>query len=276
MHALYSVDALIYNLVADDFHLRIRAERPSSYPERQRISIDESPWVLDCETYAPPYHVDAAVLENDRTASDAGWADPEDFTLVRELPRIAEVKYRDDDGRPLNPHGRTGLAGRGLLGLWGANLSVAVLAVRANPDTGGPEILLGSREDGVGLELPKGFVLPEETGEEAVRRVLRLDAAWDYADPVDAVVAEGYTYDPRQTDNAWVETKAFLVLPQEAPTLLTPGGEFDEIKWRPLAADEVNSLPSDQARFVRESIERLVDRQLLDVASAEALLVATG
>jgi hypothetical protein len=37
MHALYSVESLLNDLMVDDFHLRIRGERPSSYPPRQRV-----------------------------------------------------------------------------------------------------------------------------------------------------------------------------------------------------------------------------------------------
>jgi ADP-ribose pyrophosphatase len=276
MHALYSVEALIYNLVSDDFHLKIRAERPASYPQRQRISIDEAPWMLDCEDYDPPYHVDPPVLENDRSKVDGGWADPEEFASVRELPRISSAKYKDDDGKPRNPRGRTGLAGRGLLGLWGANLSVAALVVRTNPDSGHLEVLLGGREDSSTLEALKGFVLPNEKAEDALRRTLAREAGWEPGDSPCDVVFEDYTYDSRQTDNAWVETRAFLVSPAEAPSLLTSGGEFDEVKWWPLDDGTVNRVPAGQARFIRDSIPRLMESGRMDQAAADRLLASTG
>jgi hypothetical protein len=37
MYALYSVESLVFDLVADDFHLKIRGERPPSYPPRLRV-----------------------------------------------------------------------------------------------------------------------------------------------------------------------------------------------------------------------------------------------
>jgi ADP-ribose pyrophosphatase len=276
MHALYSVEALIYNLVADDFHLKIRAERPSSYPPRQRISIDESPWILDCEGYDPPYHVDNSVLKSDRTRAEGGWADPEDFRQVIQEPRISEVRFHADDGRPLNPRGRTGLAGRGLLGLWGVNLSVATLVVRRNPDAGHLEVMLGGWEESRDLEVVKGFVLPGESEEHALRRVLTAEAGWDPGPTRTSLIFEGYTYDPRQTDNAWVESQAFMVLPEDVPTLLSPGAEFDEIKWWPLDADTVNRLPSDQASFIRKGVARLVETGLLDEVGGEEFLASTG
>jgi len=276
MHALYSVEALIYNLVADDFHLKTRAERPSTYPPRQRLSIDESPWMLDCEGYDPPYHVDSSVLQSDRTQDDEGWADPEDFPKVATEARISGSKFHGDDGKPLNPRGRTGLEGRGLLGLWGPNLSVAALVVRKNPDSGHVEMMLGGTEGSSDLGVVKGFVLPGETGEAALRRVLFDEAGWDPGMSPTEIVFEGYTYDSRQTDNAWVESRAILILPEEAPTLLRPGGEFEEIRWWPMAAEIVNRFPPDQARFLREGIPQLVQTGVLEEGVGERLLASTG
>jgi len=276
MHALYAVEALLYNLVADDFHLKIRAERPAGYPPRQRISIDQSPWALDCDGYDPPYFVDPAVLENDRTEVSGGWADPEDFAKVREVPRVSSAKYKDEHGRPRNPRGRTGLAGRGLLGLWGPNLSVAALVLRTNPDSNQLEILLGGREGSTALEVIKGFVLPDETAEHALGRVLSEEAGWEPGAGARHVTFEGYTYDSRQTDHAWVETRVSTVEPEKAPALLTSGGEFDEIRWWPLDAGTVNRVPAGQARFVRESVPYLIESGRMNQAAADRLLAATG
>jgi hypothetical protein len=65
MHALYSVESLLNDLMVDDFQLRIRGERPASYPHRQRVSIDSAPWSVECAEYHPPYYVAPEVLAND-------------------------------------------------------------------------------------------------------------------------------------------------------------------------------------------------------------------
>ena len=277
MHALYSVEGLVFDLVADDFHLKIRAERPGSYPPRQRISIDEVPWVLDCPEYDPPYHVDESVLANDRTKKPHGWADPEDLDLVKGEPRIQSTKYSDDDGRPRNPHGRTGIEGRGLLGCWGCNLSVAATVLRASSEAAATEVLLGGKEDEPDLALPKGFVLHDEAPEDAVRRVLKGETGWDAPAHPEAVFV-GYTYDRRQTDNAWVESRAFLFHgpAEEMPGTFEPGGGFEVVGWWPLDAETVNRLPSDQARFVRESVKALIETGRLDRSVGEELLERTG
>jgi ADP-ribose pyrophosphatase len=278
LYALYSVESLVFDLVADDFHLKIRGERPSSYPPRLRISIDEAPWLLDCDGYEPPYHVDPSVLENDRTEVSGGWADPEDTGLIKDDLAAVDARFRDDDGRPLNPHGRTGIAGRGLLGYWGRNLSAAATVTRANQETGRTEILLGTSEDGADPALPKGFVLREEDPEAAVKRVLETEVGWQAGEAEAEVVFEGFTYDRRQTDHAWVETRAFLLHGgvEDQPATFAPGGAFDEIRWWPLDADTVNRLPSDQAQFVRESVTRLIETGRLDQSQGESLLERTG
>ncbi len=277
MHALYSVEALVFDLVADDFHLRIRAERPLSYPPRQRISIDEAPWMLDCAEYDPPYYVAPEVLENDRCAKPGGWADPEKIDLEGQEWNAGSSKYKADDGRPLNPRGRTGIAGRGLLGRWGANAAVAATIVRTHSESGFIEILLGGKEDRLDLSLPKGFVLPDESSEDAVSRVLERECAWRPDSVEGTPVFDGYTFDPRQTDHAWVESRSFLFVAaaDDVPGRFEPGGEFDEIKWWPLDAKTVNRVPSGQARMIRESLKKLMGTGRIDEPLGRKLLAAT-
>jgi len=277
MFALFSVESLLLDLVSDDFHLKIRSERPASYPPRQRISIDEVPWMLEPEEYSPPYHVDPLVLAQDRTKTEDGWADPEELEAMAGVLESREAKCRDDHGRPLNPRGRTGIAGRGLLGLWGANLSVAAVVLRESSVTGGLEVLLGSVDDSPSLEVPKGFLLPGEEAEVGLQRVLRGEAGWQDPPSADAI-GGGYVYDPRQTDHAWVESRAFLVTPDsdEAPDLFEAPDHFQEVGWWPLSADAVNRMPSAQAAMIRSALERMRESHRVDQDLADRLLATIG
>jgi ADP-ribose pyrophosphatase len=138
------------------------------------------------------------------------------------------------------------------------------------------ELLLGSFEDRGELELVKGFVLAEEKAPDAVVRVLETETGWRPTGDGEEVF-QGYTYDIRQTDHAWVETKAFLfALGPDAPDLLEPGGIFEDVKWYPLTAHTINQVPSAQARLIREAIERLRDAGTLDDEQATELLARTG
>ncbi len=278
MFALYSVEQLLMDLVADDYHLKIRAERPASYPPRLRISIDASPWILECPEYDPPYHVDGSVLEQDRTRRPGGWADPEDFAAVAQEPRTRDAQFHDEAGRPLNPRGRTGIAGRGLLGLWGPNCAVALILLRSGAVEGSRKILLGNREGDPQLELPKGFLLPGEEIASAARRILALETGWRPAALEYETVFEGYTYDPRQTDHAWVESRAlFLSCGEDVRSAdLQPGGDFAEVRWWPFDAETINRIETGQARFIRHAVQRLGETGRMERADADKLLAATG
>jgi ADP-ribose diphosphatase len=273
-HALHSVDHLAFGLVSDLFHLRIHAERPDGYPERLRITIDEAPWQLDCPHYDPPYYVAQAVLDNQRPA---GWADPEDHGAIRRELEERPARFRDAHGRPLNPRGRTGLAGRGLLGLWGSNLSVAALAVRPTGKANELEVLLGQPAGQTRLELPKSFLHPGESLADGATRVLETEADCR-PDCAAEVLTQGYTYDSRQTDHAWVEVQAVLYFDSDGtlPEVAFPGGDFEEVKWWPLDATTVNRVPSSQASLLRDAIEWLRNAGRLDAAVAARLLERTG
>ena len=273
--ALHSAGELAYDLFSDPFHMQIRAERPDEYPLRRSLTVDEAPWSRDCPHYDPPYYVAPAVLAGHRPG---GWADPEDFArMAGELAlRSARARDRDRQGRPLNPSGRTGIAGRGLLGLWGANLSVAAVLVRA-AETGELEVALGQEPGEVRLELPKGFVLPGEEPADGILRILASETGVRPAAPGDVIVEEA-TFDPRQTDHAWVETRVHLFFDEggDFPDLLAVGGDFDVVQWWPLDPQTINRVPSGQARFLRAAVERLSATGRLEPAVARSLLASTG
>jgi ADP-ribose pyrophosphatase len=275
--AYHFVESLLLDLVADDFHLKIRAERPPSYPERNRVSIDQALWVMDCEEYDPPYHVDPLVLAHDRTRVEGGWADPEDLSTLSEILQNREAKFRDDEGRPLNPRGRTGIAGRGLLGQWGANLSVAGVVIRVGSVTGNLEILLGSEEDSTQLELPKGFLLPDEAPEKGLQRVIEVETGWADS-PKGELVSQGYVYDARQTDHAWVEGRGFLLTAdaEQAPDVFHPTEHFDEVGWWPLDAETARQIPSGQATQLLPALERMKEIGRIDAELIDRLISLIG
>jgi ADP-ribose pyrophosphatase len=278
IHALFSVEGLAFILVADDFHLRIRGERPDTYPNRLRILIDEAPWTMPCPDYQPAYHVDPSVLENDCTKTTGSWADPEDFTRVAPLKSVPTAAHRDDEGRPLNPRGRTGIAGRGLLGRWGGNQMVAVVASRTNFETLALEVLLGKSQQSGALSLPEGFVAEGNSTETAITHVLE-ECTGQRIEGKGEIIAEGYSYDKRQTDHAWVELEAQLYhlnADAQPSALRSSGAGIQDIEWWPLESATINNLPSSQARLVREATRRLMERGVIERDSAVQLLANTG
>ena len=162
-------------------------------------------------------------------------------------------------------------------GDWRPNLAVAAVVIRKNRAEE-LEILLGQSEDETELEMAKGFLHSGETPEECLQRVLGTETGWAPDTEPDEVVFEGFTFDPRQTDHAWVESLVYLLCAEDgaAPGSFDPGGGFDEVKWWPLSAETINRLPSGTARFVREGVTALKDSGRMEADAAESLLAETG
>jgi hypothetical protein len=134
--------------------------------------------------------------------------------------------------------------------------------------------LLVTDESSAKFILPKGFVLPNEEPGVALARVLVADVGV-LADPAAATtVFDGYAYDKRQTDHAWVEVQAFHF--HDYAAAASRERVVGEVAWRPLTAKTVNNIPSGQARCVRDAITRLLEDGSLERTRGEALLARTG
>ncbi|MHC5114979.1 MAG: NUDIX domain-containing protein, partial [Planctomycetota bacterium] len=248
------------------------------YPPRHRVSIDYAPWSVECPEYDPPYFVHESVLANDLETIPGGWADPEDLGALSSPEHFERVRRRDDRGRPLNPRGRTGLAGRGLLGRWGPNQAAAAVVLRISDDREHVDVLLGAKEDEGKLWLPKGFVRENEAEAEAVDRILESETGWRPPPRADHPVHDGYFYDPRQTDHAWVEIRAVLGVVDfdDAPREFRPGGDFETVRWLPVGAETINRMPSGEARFVQQAIKHLQADGSIGESMASNVLARSG
>ena len=108
-----------------------------------------SPWACPKNEmeYAPQDFTHDAV--KDHPVPD--WADPEDIADViggLEARQTFEGPIAfDARGRPLNPRGRTGMTGRGLLGRWGPNHAADLLLTRDHPVTRKLQIVVVQRKD---------------------------------------------------------------------------------------------------------------------------------
>jgi ADP-ribose pyrophosphatase len=273
VHALYSVEGLLRRLAALDFHVLIRAERPSTYPPRTPLRVADAPWEITLADYSPPYHVEDLVLEGSQV--DPSWADPEDFALVASERRSASAAH-DDQGRPLNPFGRTGVSGRGRLGRWGANPTVAGVVTRSTEQSA-VELLVGRKPNREVFSLPKGFVFPHEAPRETLGRVLANKFGIEEDTSSVDEIFRGPSYDRRQTDHAWIEVCGYLMhAGDQLLHAVNAGAGFAEVVWRPLTADTVNHLSSGHAHLVRCAIRQLQARGLLSGVAAEDLLTQTG
>jgi ADP-ribose pyrophosphatase len=219
--------------------------------ERTPVPDDKVPWDVDWPEYAPREHTEQVVLKNDRSVKVGGWADPVEYYRDPEFKGRHSFhvwRYGQDD-RPLNPVGRTGLCGRGLLGKWGPNQAADPLVFRIDPANGKLQIILIKRADNGNWAIPGGMVddgevfsvtLKREFGEEAATfenpddRKL-LDEIFEEGEHQRLVYA-GYVDDPRNTDNSWMETNAIaFMLTQQQGDLLqleVTEGETNDVQWK--------------------------------------------
>eukprot|EP00051_Salpingoeca_urceolata_P006020 m.80019 g.80019 ORF g.80019 m.80019 type:complete len:1488 (-) comp14647_c0_seq3:1599-6062(-) len=213
-----------------------------SAPLRAEVPLSRISWSIPYDDYKPPDFTSDHVI-------GAEWADPEDprslkFSEVDGvvnrvsyvcLERGTRLDIEPDSGRPLNPMGRTGLRGRGVLGKWGVNHAADPIFTRWKRNAQGGiierngkkvlEFVAIERRDGTGWGIPGGFVdngqtvsqtLRSEFQEEALNSLhmdsearLKADALVQELFATGRLIRECYSNDHRNTDNAWVETAAY-------------------------------------------------------------------
>jgi len=182
----------------------------------------------------------------------------------------------DENGRPRNPRGRTGMTGRGLLGRWGPNHAADPIVTRRMD--GRIEMVAIRRKDTQEWAIPGGMVdagevvsltlrreFEEEAGNvpEQFRNTLKklLDELFAKG-PHNKLVYKGYVDDPRNTDNAWMETTAVhFHCNDELGRLLKlqAGDDAKDVCWLPV--DEKNpiyaNLYASHRHFVNLAVRNL-------------------
>ncbi|HEY9408834.1 MAG TPA: NUDIX domain-containing protein [Jiangellaceae bacterium] len=214
--------------VHQELAMVVAEQNPGSAPlTRAAVAADLVSWNVDFPDYRP--------VEVDLPRGSTRFAKPDDHpdTDLSGPFHSFEGALTFDAGRPRNPAGRTGLAGRGYLNHWGANFAADCILTRDNPLTGKLEVLVVGRGDQVGQPtewaFPGGKVDPGESASETAGRELLEETGVSgfQLDLSNAVpVFQGYVDDWRNTDNAWMETTAFHrhLTADEASAIVTPTG----------------------------------------------------
>lgn len=246
-------------------HIKARIEKFSSYPDRFPVPDEKVSWEISYPEYNPPYFTAQKVFDAYKkyTETKIGRVvNPEDISKFdRKLTsyETAQIKF-DKNGRPLNPLGRTGLQGRGVLEKWGPNFAADPVITRLNPLTGQFEMLAIKRKDNGQWAIPGGKVEEGEKVSETARREFEEEAGvtLDMSDAVE--IYKGYVDDPRNTDNAWFETSVFHKhLSPELVRLINPkaGSDAEEVIWLPLTEGNLNNLYASHGEFIRLALARL-------------------
>jgi ADP-ribose pyrophosphatase len=252
---------------------------------RSPVPEDKILWSVDNPNYTPTEYTHPKLMGESRPP----YAQSERVQEVLEAHELGGIKsfytisWGGDEMRPLNPMGRTGLSGRGILGHWAANPAVDALLLRENPTTEDDvEIFLIWRRADAIHALPGGMQEKEELT-AALKKEVHEEVGPELATLLPAkqktVIYRGYVDDPRNTDNAWMETTAFALFfnQDEAikmPTKLSPT-DTDEVDQSQNGWFSLNSLRDSETNRIDgkklyASHAHLVN-QLFDPKHQEAL-----
>ncbi|KAJ1071012.1 hypothetical protein K5549_003991 [Capra hircus] len=212
----------------DAYHVNARhLLYPSCSVLRFPVPNEKVPWETEFLVYNPPFYT------ADRKDKDL--VDPVGDAL-EPLSRISynvvdgpldrrsfHGVYAVRDGLPLNPMGRTGLRGRGDLSYFGPNHTLQPVITRWRRSLDGAicrknvkkmlEVLVVKRGPSEHWMLPGGSREPGEMLPRKLKQVLRREfwSSFESLLTQGMEVYKGYMDDPRNTDNAWIETVAVSI-----------------------------------------------------------------
>lgn len=254
-----------------------------AYPARAKVKAIK--WSDSDPSYSPVNFTHQVVLENDRTVKQGGWADPSDPKKIR-----SDIEARGSycnhgkitfiDGVPRNPIGRTGMIGRGLLGKWGPNYAADPIVTReVGAGSRKYQVVVVERSDTHHWALPGGMVEYDQTVSQTIRREFQEEAGnvpEEDRERVTAmidqlfskegtVVYRGYVDDPRNTDNAWMETTAVhyhcsLELGESLP--LAAGDDAVKVRWLDIddQSEDFKALYSNHGTMILNAYKLLIAR----------------
>nr|XP_031836155.1 ADP-ribose pyrophosphatase, mitochondrial [Nomia melanderi] len=262
----------------------------SSNVKRFEVPDSKVPWNVEFLNYKPVKYT-ASVLVG------KPWADPEigESSFEPKWNSLDGHVNRksftgnyiiNEEGYPLNPIGRTGIIGRGLLGRWGPNHAADPIVTRwkrnisealeINKCSNKPilQFVAIQRRDSGEWAIPGGMVDPGETISTTLKREF-MEEAMNSMEKDKASREElerslkgffekgeeiytGYVDDPRNTDNAWMETVASNFHDKDGSILgqltLIAGDDARNVKWMDI--DSKLNLYASHNDFIQKTVQK--------------------
>ncbi|NXU57450.1 TRPM2 protein, partial [Turnix velox] len=210
------------------YHVLARSLRyPGSHILRFPVPHEKVPWEVDFPLYDPPIY---SADHKDMVVQDPFSPSLESLLKINYNTMDGLINrqsfhglYTVQDGLPLNPMGRTGLQGRGRLHCFGPNHALHPIVTRWKRNLDGLivrksmkkmlEVLVAQYPMSDVWALPGGSLEPGETLPLKLKWILRREFWPQFQNLLKqgTEIHKGYLDDPRNTDNAWVETVAVSV-----------------------------------------------------------------
>ncbi|XP_030649806.1 ADP-ribose pyrophosphatase, mitochondrial [Chanos chanos] len=256
---------------------------PGSDTRRFPVPDDKVKWETEWPEYSPVNYTAPIVLKRPVWADpDIGSFTPRFNSLDGSVDRRSHVgEYRVKNGRPLNPQGRTGVIGQGLLGRWGPNHAADPIVTRWKRDSAGRRVIHATsklpllqfvsikRKDCGEWAIPGGMVDPgelvsltlqREFSEEALNSLEAspqekekiLERITKLFNSSGLQVYKGYVDDPRNTDNSWMETVAVNFHDETGNSVselpLQAGDDAGQVSW--IDVDSAQPLYASHSHFL--------------------------
>ncbi|OAF71847.1 hypothetical protein A3Q56_00397 [Intoshia linei] len=224
-------------------------------------------WNKKFQNYDPVYYTDQFL-----TYSKSPKVDPEINLKAKIMTNILFNKmdtnhnvdrnsfigeYFFQNNYPINPKGRTGMTGRGILFRWGPNhvSNCIITRCKINKDNEIEKIkdkqllefMIVERRDNGELAIPEFFIntknIIEMNKNKFIREIYSQYISDDkFNEKINSLfknnkeIYRGYSDDPRNTDNAWIETAAYHYHDEdnvldEFQVILKPSQEYNNVKW---------------------------------------------
>ncbi|XP_071977095.1 transient receptor potential cation channel subfamily M member 2 isoform X3 [Engystomops pustulosus] len=197
---------------------------PDSTIVRFPVPDEKVPWKVEFKIYNPPFYT---AIRKDKHFHDPYNGSPETLKKINyntfdgTINRQSYIAtYLVQDGFPINPFGRTGLRGRGSLCWFGPNHTIHPIITKWKRSKDGSisrkkskkmlELLAIKNIYSEHWALPGGSVEPGETLPHKLKRIINYNFLEKFQKLLNESIEvyKGYVDDPRNTDNAWIETTA--------------------------------------------------------------------
>lgn len=267
---IFAISARLFSKMV---HVKCRnGVYPFSSVQRFLVPDNKVSWNVDYSAYDPPNYSSERIRNQpwaDKEISDPSFSPRWNLLDGKVNRQSHEGQYHINDGYPQNPHGRTGIKGRGNLGRWGPNHAADPIVTRWRKDTEGKKVSHHSthlpvlqfvaiqRRDSKEWAIPGGMVDAGEVVTKTLRREFleeamnSLEMSSERKDELqkqtDAFfnsgveIYKGYVDDPRNTDNAWMETVAVNFHEDNGTFLqhlcLQAGDDAMNVRWTDLSSE---------------------------------------